>query len=69
MMEFDKALYDRQALWQAVQDYTGLANITVCELESSWRCAFSHCWYGDERTQKEFANYVLDLTAREQAGW
>lgn len=67
-MEFDKELYDRQAIFQAVRDYAALAAIDVYDLGGSWSCVFSNCRYHEELTQREFANYVLEMTAQRKMG-
>lgn len=62
-MTFDRELYDKDALFQAIQDYSALARIQVKETALGYVCTFDECRYGPERTVLEFANYVLELTA------
>ncbi|MBR3494242.1 MAG: HxsD-like protein [Clostridia bacterium] len=62
MIEFDTSLYAPEAVRKAIQDYSGLARITLEEEGGVCRCRFSRCRYPLRLTQLEFANYVLNLT-------
>lgn len=65
-MDFDKEIYEGEVIFQAARDYAELATIVVTDRGSCWSCIFSHCRYDSELTQREFTNYVLELTAQRE---
>lgn len=67
-LNFDKEIYPRQAIRQAILDYQPIANINYSERNNKYICTFARSCYSMEQTMDEFSNYVLALTAKIERG-
>lgn len=61
---FDIDLYRPDAIKQAVDDYSGLATISVYQDENSIKCHVTETRYELDETCREFSNYVLELSVK-----
>lgn len=59
-LDLAKEVFSRDSVDAAVKAYGELARIDVEDAGAYWSCVFSECRYGDERTAREFENYVID---------
>lgn len=60
-IKLNKEIYSAEHIQQAVLDYSSLADIRLTEENGYFVCLFSACRYDEQRTAKEFVNYVTDL--------
>lgn len=60
-VSLSKEIYPEWAIARAAADYAALAAITLEAGEERITCTFSQCKYGEERTSKEFLNYLINL--------
>ena len=60
-IKLNKEIYSAEHIQQAVLDYSSLADIRLTEENGYFVCLFSACRYDEQRTEKEFVNYVTDL--------
>ena len=60
-IKLNKEIYSAKHIQQAVSDYSSLADIRMTEENVYFVCSFSACRYDEQRTVKEFVNYVTDL--------
>ena len=65
-LEFDLALYSAEAVFQAAKVYAAIAQIEV--EPGLCRCSILRSTAPMELTALEFANYVLELSCRKEAG-
>ena len=63
-LKLSKEIYEKDKILTAQLDYENYANITVLEENDSWILGFDKCKYGEERTVKEFENYLIELENR-----
>lgn len=63
---FCKSIYEEEALKTAINDFGNIAQITYCLSEDGKKyiVTFKNCILDLDKTQKEFANYVLMETIR-----
>ena len=57
----DKSIFGEAALIQAIGAYASLCEISVRENVNQYICHFDKCKYGEERTQREFENYLISI--------
>lgn len=62
----NKDLYGKKSIQEAKKAYEGLADIRLEQTENYWICVFARCAYGEERTMREFENYLIGLSNRER---
>lgn len=67
-LEFDLALYSAEAVFLAVKAYAAIAQIEVEREPGLCRCRILRSSASLELTALEFANYVLELSCRKDAG-
>lgn len=67
-LEFDLELYSAEAVFQAVKAYAAIAQIEVERESGLCRCSILRSAAPMELTALEFANYVLELSCRKEAG-
>lgn len=67
MMKLNKGLYNESIIKQAIRDYRSIALIELSEDHSFYYLQFNECKYDEERTVREFENYLIDLTNVEHA--
>ncbi len=60
-IKLNKEIYSAEHIQQAVSDYSSLAVIRTEDDSGYFVCSFSACRYDEQRTAKEFVNYVTDL--------
>ena len=61
-MTLNNEFYREEQLIKCVEDFSQLADIKVKGEVDCWFVEFSDCTYGVDRTQKEFENYLIELT-------
>ena len=59
-IELSKRIYDIHEISKAVSAYSGVAKLSVDELESHYRVSVLKAKYDGEITLKEFENYLID---------
>lgn len=60
-IKLNKEIYSAPHIRQAAADYSALADISLTEDNGYFICSFSECRFDEQRTAKEFVNYVTDL--------
>ena len=63
---FNKKIYDLQQISLAIKAYSDITQINVMETEDYFILCFHNCKYLIERTVREFENYLIDLTNKNQ---
>lgn len=61
MLQLNNKIYTKEAVLKAVYDFTGLCTIKFDEVEKYYQLEFEDCKCGEERTMKEFENYVVGI--------
>ena len=57
----NKEIFTESDLRIAKAAYVSFADIKVSDAAQYWVISFSNCKYGEERTVKEFENYMIGL--------
>ena len=63
-IKLHRDIYSKEAIVKAISDYKGIAKIRLQEKDSGYVLTFTLCKYGEERTVKEFENYLIGLENR-----
>lgn len=50
-----------ESITAALSAYQSIARIELSDDSNYWRCCFTECSYGEERTALEFENYLINL--------
>lgn len=58
---YAKAIYTRDAIESAIQDYTHIARIELTENQTHYICRFRNCVVAVQRVICEFNNYLIEL--------
>jgi|GEM_PF-6433479 len=58
---YDKRIYPRQTLENAVFAYKGIANIRINEERDSYKCVFGKSSIDTKTVINEFDNYLIEL--------
>ena len=56
-----KEIYSRQNLNEAIKAYGNIARILILPNKDEYVMQFFDCKYGEDRTIKEFENYLIGL--------
>lgn len=56
-----KELYSEDMIKECILAYRGYAKMTYKGDGEYWTLCFENCKYGEERTSKEFENYLIGL--------
>lgn len=59
--KLSKNIYDESIIRQAIRDYGSIANIQLKSDSGYYDLQFENCKYDENRTLKEFENYLIDL--------
>lgn len=59
--KLSKNIYDESIIRQAIRDYGSIANIQLKSDSTYYDLQFENCKYDENRTLKEFENYLIDL--------
>lgn len=59
-LKLHKDIFDKQVIESAREAYRSIASIQINEDPSHWLCTFHDCAFDDEKTAREFENYVID---------
>lgn len=59
--KLSKNIYDESIIRQAIRDYGSIANIQLKSDSAYYDLQFENCKYDENRTLKEFENYLIDL--------
>lgn len=59
--KLSKNIYDESIIRQAIRDYGSIANIQLKSDSNYYDLQFENCKYDENRTLKEFENYLIDL--------
>ena len=57
----NKNIYSNKSLRAAITAYSGYASITIQDHAKTCSLFFTDCRYDEERTIKEFENYLIGL--------
>jgi hypothetical protein len=60
-LELNREIYSRKNVEGAREAYKKIAKIVIKEGKSHIRVIFLRCKYGEERTVKEFENYLIGI--------
>lgn len=60
-LELNREIYSRENVDAAREAYREIAKISVKEKKDYIRVFFLNCKYGEERTVKEFENYLIGI--------
>ena len=60
-LELKKEIYSSTCLEMAIAAYSDYAKITVKNTLMIWELTFTKCRYGEDRTVKEFENYLIGM--------
>lgn len=60
-LKLSKDIYSPEVVQTALHDYEGLASIAMSEDQNCRILNFSDCPYGEQRTVREFENYLIGL--------
>ena len=58
---FNKDIYSKKCISRAIEDYKDLAEISFSENGMYYICEFSNTKYDKMETEREFANYLIEL--------
>lgn len=58
-LRLSKEIYSEKSVACAVSAYGKLANMEISEEIDAWTITFSGCKYEENRTAKEFENYLI----------
>lgn len=60
-MKLNKSIYSEKCILKAINDYSGLAKISISSINNYFICSFSECKYNEIITKKEFENHIIDI--------
>ena len=61
-IQYTKYIYNYESIRKAISDFKHLSRIRVLrENQDGWVLGFDKCKYGEERTAREFENYMIGL--------
>lgn len=60
-LRLNKELFALEPITAALSAYQSIARIELSDDSNYWRCCFTECKYGEERTALEFENYLINL--------
>lgn len=58
---FNKRIYEKKYILQAIEDYRDFAEIAMSEDDLYYICEFKNTKYDKTETEREFANYLIEL--------
>lgn len=61
-LKLSKIIYEHENIKEAVDDFSTMAYFKVTEFDEYYLISISDSKYPEERTVKEFENYLIDLT-------
>ena len=60
-MKINRSIYSDETIQKAVRDYQDIASITIDVQDKYVLLSFVKCKYDEERTIREFENYLIGL--------
>jgi hypothetical protein len=60
-LTLNKGIFTEKLLKRAMDDFADLADIKVENKNNQWILYFLNCRYGQEKTIREFENYLIGL--------
>lgn len=60
-IDLNSDIYSEDSVWQAISAYKGYANISMKSKNGYFFVTFSKCKYDEQRTVKEFENYLIGV--------
>ncbi len=62
-LRLNKKIYDISSINGTIKDYKQIANISVNEEDDYWCCRFVDTRFSQEKTIREFENYLIAVIA------
>ncbi len=60
-IEYNKTIYDKKIIENAIADFYGVVSIRLKDSKDVYTCIFSSFKSEQERTIREFENYIIAL--------
>ncbi len=61
ILDLNKKIYECDKIRKTAEAFAGIVDVDILDEGNSYKCVFTNFKLGDEKTVREFENYLINL--------